>query len=269
MVATMKIIPGLSLTAAPNMPRVAVQTDEEKRIARLPGLIHYFEPDRLAGSPLTAKDRATPGHPISTPSTAITAATSSAYGGKKVVTKTAPQAAFAYDKGTTPESFTIIMACDLSQARITAGLGCTLWAFYNGAINASTAKYALSWRSSDNRLQFMENYSAGGTPLLLPTVNMPAGDAPFVQALCYDRATRTSSIFINSATPLATLTHASTLPIIDDDTQIAIGGLYQYGSSGWDGRMGRALIMDRSYNDPAYLPLLATEMAAMRAYYGV
>ncbi|CCW20153.1 hypothetical protein EBBID32_45240 [Sphingobium indicum BiD32] len=269
MVATMKIIPGLNLTAAPNMPRIPVQTEEEKRIARLPGLVHFFEPDRLSGSPLAAKDRATPGHPISTPSSAITASTSSAYDDKTVVTKTATQAAFAYGAGTALESCTILMACDLSQARITAGLGSTLWAFFNGPINASTAKYALSWRNSDDRLQFMENYAAGGTPLLLPTIDMPAGDVPFITALTYDRPTRTSTIFLNSATPLATLTHTSTPPTIDDDTQIAIGGLYQYGSSGWDGRIGRALIMDRSYNDPAYLPLLDREIAAMRAYYGI
>lgn len=262
MTAALKIIPGLTLTAAPNLPRIT-QSSEERRIAGLPGLRHFFEPSRLSGSPLSGKDRATPGHPVATPTAGITAGASASYGGRTVVTKTAGQFAFAYDMMTAPESFTILTACDAAAA------GGTLWSFFNGSGSGSVAKYALSWRSDLGRLQFAENYASNTSPLLLPVPDMPALNAPFILGVSYDRTTRESRMFVNDPTAKASITHTGTQPPIDGATQIAIGGLYQFGSAGWNGRIGRALILDRAYHDPAYLPLLAREMAAMRAYYGI
>lgn len=268
MPAAMKIIPGLSMTAAPNLPRIT-QTDEDKRIARLPGLIHLFEPDRLAipsgGTALAAKDRATPGHAIATTSPSITVATNAGYNNKKVVMKTAGQAAFAYAAGTAPKSFTLIIAADLSQARITAALGAALFGVFNG----TTVKYSLNYRADLGRLQFLENYAVGGAANLVPLVNMPAGDQKFVLVLSYDAETRTSRISLNSTDILSSLTHATTAPVIDTDSRVAIGGHMQGGTLNWDGHAGRAILLDRNYHDAAYLPLLAREIAEMRAYYGI
>jgi len=272
MPAEMKIIPGLFLSALPGKPTIT-RTEEESRVAYLPGLVHYLEPDRLAipstGGGLAGKDRGTTGHPIATPSTAITVPALAAYNNRKVVTKLAAHAAFAYNPKTAPKSFTVICVADLSATRIAAALSASLWAFYNGEIGASTVKYALSWRPSDGRFQFMENYSAGGAGLLMPAVNMPVGDQKFVLVVSYDAETRTSRMSINGPDVLASLVHTGTAPVIDSNTRFAIGGLYQYGSAGWDGHIGRTILLDRNYHDPAYLPLLTTEITALRTYYAI
>ena len=261
MVATIKRVPGLYLTAAPGAPSI-VPTAEEDRIARLPGLVHYIEPDRMTGSPLSARDRATPGHLIATTDATITLGAQAAYGGRQVLSKPNPNAPLALTEGSVTPSWTIIIAADIAAARYGAGSTTNLFGTrgLNGNIEAN-------FRFASGGWTFEDDYDASGGHVL-PLASGPLADVPAVWAISYDAATRTSRISLNSADVLSSYVHANAWVPPTPSTQWLIGGT-NFGSANWQGRLGRALIFDRAYHLEPYTALLAREVAALRTYYGL
>lgn len=263
MPATIKTTPGLRLTAYPGLP-VAAPTAEEIRIASLPGLIHCFEPDQLAGSPLAGIDRATVGWPLATTDATITLGAEADYDDQIVAIKPSAGAPFEYGVGTCPAgSFTAIIVADILAARLAAGSTSHLFSMVDGTT------ILRSWRLQNGgaAFKFVDNYAAEasvGNNLLVASA--PAGDAPAVWVCSYDAETRISRLGINSSTVIAQFTHATAAAMPGPNARFILGGST---GSHWAGRLGRALLLGANYHDAAYLALLDREIAAAKAKYGI
>lgn len=258
MVATIKRVPGLYLTAAPGAPSI-VPTAEEDRIARLPGLVRYFEPERLSGSPLTGRDRATPGLPLATSVSDYTIGTESDYNNRIVLRKSTDGAALVYDAGM-PESFTLIIAADLDAARQAANSTSNLFSVVDGSAISRSFRFTLG------SMVFVDNAAVASAPSTGNAVGtIPPGGAPAVWAVSYDAPSRMSRISLNGGTPKS-LTHATAPALNSPSARLYLGGST---GSHWKGRIGRGILLDRDYHAEPYTALLAREVAAMRTYYGL
>lgn len=269
MPATIQRIHGLNIISAPGMPAV-VSTAEDARIASLPGLVHFLEPERLSGSPLRGVDRAMVGHPVQAWSPTVTRAASADYGGRSVFSFPFGTSPIAYKVGSCPRSFTLIICCDLSASRMppTAATA-NLFGIHNpGVDGAARLKSSFRWSVGSLTYGFEDVANASGYNSV-PTGQTPAGNAPTVWVISYDANTRTSRIGRDNAAVLATRVHTGTPDPHDAADQMLIGGIYANSSLSWVGRIGRALMLDRNYHDPLYVGLLAREIAAMRNYYAL
>ena len=259
-------IPVLTFTAAPGLP-VITQTTEESRIANLPGLVHYFEPALLTGSPLTGKDRATPGHPLATDAAGNTIGSEADYNDETVLIKPSALNPMIYDAGTIPTSYTVIIAADIAAAQKAADTTMVLWSFFEGTSLKAVA------RLSGGDLYFVDNYAVsttGGGRIL--KADTPAADTPAVFVFSYDLDTRTSFTGINTIeTGLTGVNFTHTLAAADNNlsTQLAIGGGNPEIGADWVGRIGNAIVLDRALHLDPYRAIFAREVAAMKAKYGI
>ena len=269
MVAQIQRIPGLTLGAAPGLtPQVS--TVETRRIAALPGLVHYFEPGRLSGSPLSGLDRATPGNLISATNAALTVAEDEDYNDEPVLDLPYPVVGgVVYDAGACPTgSFTAIIAADFGADIYAANPShSNLLIMADG----STVIRSFRYRStSGGQFLFTDNYpatSAGN--ILADTAYYPTGDVPAVFVVSYDEATRMSYIGLNSAVASQAYEHTTTSAgALPDSCRLYLGS-GPNASVGWSGRIASALILDRCYHIDGYQDLLAREVAAMMAKFGI
>lgn len=266
MVATIQRIRGLNFTSAPGMPQISV-TAEDTRIASLPGIIHFFEPERLSGSPLSGRDRATVGHRVAATGAGPVVAPAAAFGGRHVVHLGDSMPPLAYQVGTCPPSFTMIIAASLDAGVETPhSAGRTLFAIRTpDPVNSKS-----NFRWNGTQYLFEDNFDIV-TENRVPLANTPAAGTPVIWAISYDAQTRVSQISINGTDVIARATHLQEPDPITPADQLILGSMNFNTTTrtNWQGKIGRAIFLDRSYHSPAYVGMLADEITALREYYSI
>lgn len=262
MVARFQTASGVKFSAS-GLPTIA-QTDEELRIAALPGLIHYLEPGRFAGSPLKARDRASPGRLVTANGALTKLDSDTSYANLPTINFPDGFGGLRYEAGLVPQSFTAIVCAHLTAAQISAQTTSGLLAAYDG----DTLRYSWRWQviSGAPRMTFSDNFAVSSGGNTLPNANLPAGDVPAVWVLSYDAETRVSRCGVNTAEVQASFTHTTTAPTFG-----ALGA-WQWGLRGgasWEGHIASAIVLDRAYHLDPYQPLLDREVVAMKSKFGI
>ena len=280
-VAMRQRIAGLNYTSVPGL-RTIQNSALDLEIARTPGAVLRFEPERFSGDPLSSLDRLNPGALVKTPTPVASLVTkvdqAAAYNNQAIISKLGPvttptaatdaPAGFDYPPGTGYSTFTVVCVADIHPQRIANGLPVGLFSMFMG----TTPVVSFRWvPGGTNKMVFTDNYSvAANTGNQVPT--MPGGGVASLFIVSYNGATRVSRVSMNRVATQNTVTHsvgAAPSGIIGPNHRFAYGGLYPGGSGNWYGGLAEMMLFDVDMREDPYNTTLTKVVERIAAKYGI
>ncbi len=269
MVGRMTTIPGVSAPALGG--KRIVMSASDKLIARLPGLLHVFDPAvlnsygagkcRASGAPIRSMPPA--GSAAGTLPTPTRVAVDPAFNNKPTISFPSGDGDIRIGPRTVTPSFAVVVVASLAAAaNATSGIFAQLMTTTNANVTG------MIWQNVSTA-SFRADNLAGGTDYIgIASASVPL-DTKAIWVFSYDDDARTSIHWIANVTP-GTRTGITTPALVGPSMTWNIGG--SGGNStvnGWKGRIAKALIFGREMHSETYRPYLDDAVAALKEEFAI
>ncbi|HVI28874.1 hypothetical protein [Hansschlegelia sp.] len=269
MVGRVTTIPGVSAPALGG--KRIVMTEADKLIARLPGLLHYFDPAvldaygagkcRASGRPIRSFPPA--GSAAGTLPTPTRVAVDAAFNNKPTISFPTGDGDIRIGPRTVTPSFAIVMVASLAAAANASGAG-----FAQLLTTANANVLGVTWQNVATASFRADNLAGGSDYIGVPSASVPL-DTKAIWVFSYDDDARTAIAWIANVTPL-TRTGITTPALVAPSMTWNIGGSGGNSTAnGWRGKIAKALIFGREMHSDTYRPYLDDAVAALKAEFAI